>query len=94
MIPRASVSLRLLQRIRDEAHRFAVEYHRTLRKKRTIRSELDQITGVGPARRRILLKRFRSVEKVREAGFKELSELEGINRGVAEAIYRHFHPRK
>ncbi len=92
MIPRGSASLKLLKRIRDEAHRFAVEYHRKLRKKRIIRSELDRIPGVGPARRESLLKRFRSVAKIKEAGLEELSKLQGINKRVAENIYNHFHP--
>ncbi|KPL00991.1 MAG: hypothetical protein AMJ91_02260 [candidate division Zixibacteria bacterium SM23_73_3] len=91
MIPKDSASLRLLQRIRDEAHRFAVEYHRKLSKKRTIKSELDQIVGIGEARRKVLLKHFGSVEKIKKAGFEELLRLEGINKRVAENIHRYFH---
>ncbi len=93
MIPKGSASLRLLQRIRDEAHRFAVEYHRKLRKKRTIKSELDQIPGVGPARRKVLLKHFGSVEKIKQARLEKLLQIEGINKRVAENVYRYFHPR-
>lgn len=92
MIPKGSASLTLLQKVRDEAHRFAVGYHRKLRKKRTIRTELDQIPGVGPARRANLLKRFRSVAKIKEADIEELLSLQGINKRVAENIYNHFHP--
>ncbi len=92
MIEKGSASLTLLQRIRNEAHRFAIQYHRKLRKKRTIGSELDRIPGVGPARRESLLKRFRSVAKIKEAGLEELSKLQGINKRVAENIYNHFHP--
>jgi excinuclease ABC subunit C len=92
MIPKGSASLKLLKKIRDEAHRFAVEYHRKLRKKRIIRSELDQIPGVGPARRASLLKHFGSVAKIREANSGELVSLQGINKRVAENIYNHFHP--
>jgi len=91
MIPKGSASLKLLQRIRDEAHRFAVEYHRKLRKKRTIQSELDMIPGIGEARRRVLLKRFGSVEKIRQAGLKEILQIKGISKRVAENIYKHFH---
>jgi excinuclease ABC subunit C len=91
MIPKGSVSLKLLQRIRDEAHRFAVEYHRKLRKKRTIRSELDQIPGIGPARRKILLNAFGSVQAVRRAGLKELLQVEGVGKRAAENVYKHFH---
>jgi excinuclease ABC subunit C len=92
MIPKGSASLRLLQKVRDEAHRFAVDYHRRLRKKRTIRTELDQIPGVGPARRASLLRRFGSVAKIREANLDELLSLQGISKRVAENIYNHFHP--
>ena len=92
MIPKGSASLKLLQRIRNEAHRFAVGYHRKLRKKRTIKSELDQIPGIGLARREVLLKHFGSVEKIKQASLEELLKLEGINKGVAKSIYRHFHP--
>lgn len=92
MIPKGSASLRLLQRIRDEAHRFAVDYHRKLRKKRIIQSELDKIFGIGPVRRNILLKHFGSVEKIKHAGLEELRQTEGINQKVAEEVYKHFHP--
>lgn len=92
MIRKGSGSLKLLQRIRDEAHRFAVQYHRKLRKKRTMGSELDRIPGVGPARKESLLKHFRSVAKIKEADLEELSKLQGINKRVAENIYDHFHP--
>ncbi len=92
MIPKGSASLKLLQRIRNEAHRFAVEYHRKLRKKRTIRSELDRIPGIGPARRKILLKHFGSVERIKQVSLEELLEIEGISKKVAENIYNYFHP--
>jgi excinuclease ABC subunit C len=92
MIPKGSASLKLLQRIRNEAHRFAVEYHRKLRKKRTIKSELDQIPGIGPARRKILLKHFGSVEKIKQASLDELLQAEGISKKTAENIYDYFHP--
>jgi excinuclease ABC subunit C len=92
MIPKGSASLKLLQRIRDEAHRFAIEYHRKLRKKRTIKSELDQIPGIGPTRRNILLERFGSVERVKQASLEELLHAKGVNKIVAENIYKHFRP--
>ncbi len=91
MIPKGSVSLKLLQRIRDEAHRFAVDYHRRLRQKRITKSELDQIPGVGPARKQALLKRFRSVEGIKRAKLGELMQTEGLGRRVADRIYKHFH---
>jgi excinuclease ABC subunit C len=92
MIPKSSASLKLLQRIRNEAHRFAVEYHRKLRKKRTIRSELDGIPGIGPTRRKILLKQFGSVERIKDASSEELLQIEGISKRVAENIHKYFHP--
>jgi excinuclease ABC subunit C len=92
MIPKGSVSLKLLQRIRDEAHRFAVRYHRTLRKKDTIKSELDQIPGIGPQRRRVLIKQFGSIEQIKQTSMLELSKAEGINQKTAEKIYKYFNP--
>ena len=90
-IPKTSSGLKLLQQIRDEAHRFAVTYHRTLRKKRTIQSELDAIAGVGPIRRTALVKYFGSVKYVKEATVDELEAVEGIPTEVAERIWKHFH---
>jgi excinuclease ABC subunit C len=92
MIPKGSASLKLLQRIRDEAHRFAVDYHRRIRGKRITKSELDQIPGVGPTRRGILLKIFGSVEQIRQAKLQELLETDGVGKKAAENIYNHFHP--
>jgi excinuclease ABC subunit C len=92
MIPKSSVSLKLLQRIRNEAHRFAIDYHRKLRKKRIIKSELDEIPGIGPARRKILLSHFGSVERIKQAGLEELLQIEGITKKVAESIYSYFQP--
>ena len=92
MIRKGSASLKLLQRVRNEAHRFAVEYHRKLRKKRTIGSELDLIPGVGPVRRESLLKHFGSVERIRKADLEELLKLQGMNKRAAENVHKHFHP--
>jgi excinuclease ABC subunit C len=91
MIPKASASLKLLQRIRNEAHRFAIDYHRKLRKKRTIKSELDQIPGIGPTRRKILFSHFGSVERIKQASLEQLLQIEGISQKVAENIYNYFH---
>jgi len=90
-IPRTSSGLKLLQQIRDEAHRFAVTYHRTLRSKRTLRSDLDAIPGVGPERRALLLKTFGSVAAVREATVDELEMVENISANLARDIWEHFH---
>jgi len=92
MIPKSSASLKLLQRIRNEAHRFAIEYHHKLRKKRIITSELDQISGIGPARRKILLSHFGSVERIKQASLEELLKAEGVNKKAAENVYKYFHP--
>jgi len=90
-IPRTSSGLKLLQQIRDEAHRFAVTYHRTLRKKRTLRSDLDDIPGVGPERRAVLMKTFGSVAAVREATVDELEMVVNIPAKVARSVWEHFH---
>lgn len=79
-------SLRILQRLRDEAHRFGVTYHRTLRSKRVLKSELDDILGVGKIRKEKLIKRFGSVKKIREATIEELAEVVPLS--VAEEVYR------
>lgn len=76
-LPENSPALQILQRIRDEAHRFAVRYHRTLRRKRTVRSDLEEVPGLGPKRRRLLLKRFGSLERVLGASETELVETLG-----------------
>jgi excinuclease ABC subunit C len=86
ILPRNSQGLFLVQRVRDEAHRFAVEYHRKLRGKRGIASQLDQIPGIGPRRRQGLLKTFGSVEAIREASVDELAAVPGMTRGVAEQV--------
>ncbi|HUU45130.1 MAG TPA: helix-hairpin-helix domain-containing protein, partial [Acidobacteriota bacterium] len=90
-IPRASPSLRLLQRVRDEAHRFALTFQKSRRKKRVIRSELDGIRGVGPVRRQALLERFGSVAAVGKASRDELVERGGLDRRTAETVWSHFH---
>jgi excinuclease ABC subunit C len=86
MLPRNSQGLFLVQRIRDEAHRFAVEYHRRLRGQQGIASQLDQIPGIGPRRRQVLLKAFGSVEAIREASVEDLAAVPGMTRRVAEQI--------
>jgi excinuclease ABC subunit C len=91
MIPKDSASLRLVQRIRDEAHRFAISYHRQLRKKGVTRSELDRIPGIGPVRREVLLRRFRSVEQIKRADLQDLVETQGLGKKAAERVYKHFH---
>ena len=90
-IPRTSSGLKMLQRLRDESHRFAVTFHRSLRKKRTTASALDAIAGIGPARRAALLKFFGSVDSVREASVDDLLLVENISQDLAQTIWEHFH---
>jgi excinuclease ABC subunit C len=85
--------LLFLQRIRDEAHRFAITFHRKRRIKTSLQSELDAIPGIGKKRKAILLKHFKSIKKMREANVEELNALPGINRPVAEAVQRYFNSR-
>ena len=81
----------LVTRIQDEAHRFAIEYHRSLRSKEQVRSVLDDIPGIGETRRKALMRRFRSVENIRDASVEELSQTESMNVQSAEAVYQFFH---
>ena len=90
-VDKRSEGFKLITRIQDEAHRFAIEYHRSLRSKAQVSSVLDGIDGVGPARRKALMKHFMEIEKIRHASVGELMEATGINRGVAENIYNYFH---
>jgi excinuclease ABC subunit C len=91
LLPRSSEALYLLQRIRDEAHRFAVTYHRTLRGKQMTYSAFDDIPGVGPARRKALLDRFGSLKEVRKASVSELTEVVGISDVIAQRIHDYLH---
>ena len=89
-LPRRDPALRLLQRIRNEAHRFAVEYNRKLRGRRTIRSALGDIPGIGPARQRALLTRFGSVRGVLEAGADEITRVPGFSRVLADRVLSYL----
>ncbi|RKX23822.1 MAG: excinuclease ABC subunit C, partial [Candidatus Zixiibacteriota bacterium] len=89
-IPRGSPALILLKRIRDEAHRFAITYNRKVRTKRTIKSVLDEIPGIGPARRAALLKKFGSVKRIREASVEEIAEVKGITEVLAKSVKRRL----
>ena len=88
VLPRTSQALYLLQRVRDEAHRFAITYHRTLRGKQTRRSALDAIPGVGPKRKRALLRKFGSVKALREASVDDIAAVEGFSERLAETVKR------
>ena len=89
-----SEGFKLITRIQDEAHRFAIEYHRSLRGKAQVKSVLDEIPGVGPARRKALMRHFKSIEEVKAAQIEELAALPELNRRAAEDIYSFFHQKK
>ena len=82
---------RLITRIQDETHRFAIEYHRSLRSKTQVRSILDDIEGVGVQRRRALMKHFQSLEAIKEASLDELTQLPTMNKLSAQRVYDFFH---
>jgi excinuclease ABC subunit C len=85
-ISKSSPALMLLKQIRDEAHRFAITYNRKVRSKRTIKSELDNIPGIGPSKSRALLKKFGSVSRIKKATPEELAEVQGVNMKLAKSI--------
>ena len=87
-IPRGEEALYILQRVRDEAHRFAVTYHRTLRGKRMVDSMLDDVAGIGPARKRALLREFGSLKRLREADPDQLAEV--VPAAVAAELYERL----
>jgi excinuclease ABC subunit C len=90
-IDRHSEGFKLITRIQDEAHRFAIEYHRSLRSKAQVHSKLDEIEGIGPTRRKALMRRFQSMENIRDASVEELAATDSMNQAAAEAVYRYFH---
>jgi excinuclease ABC subunit C len=93
ILPPASAGTHLVARVRDEAHRFAIEYHRKLREKRAVHSELDDVTGIGEARKKALLRHFGSIEKIKQATVEELASAPGVTKKAAEAIVE-FYKRK
>lgn len=93
-IDKHSEGFRLITRIQDEAHRFAIEYHRSLRSKGQVRSILDDIPGIGDTRRKALMRHFKSLERVQEATREELSDIPGMNRLAAEQVYQFFRERE
>lgn len=91
IIPRQSKALYLLQRLRDESHRFAIEYHRKLRNKEMTQSVLDDIKGLGNTRKQRLIKEFGGINKIKSASLEQLKEISWLPDSVAENIYNHFH---
>ena len=93
-IDKHSEGFRLITRIQDEAHRFAIEYHRSLRGKTQVKSILDDIPGIGQARRKALMRQFKDIEAVRQASVEELAAAPQMNRRAAQAVYDFFHGEK
>jgi excinuclease ABC subunit C len=92
ILPAGSPALRLIQRVRDEAHRFAIAGHRKARDRTRRESFLEEIAGLGPARRRELLKTFGGLQGVKQASVEDLAKVQGISRALAERIYEHMNP--
>ncbi len=91
VLDRHSGALHLLERVRDEAHRFAITRHTALRTKKTMHSRLDGIPGIGQTRKRALLAQFRTMSAIAQASVDELARAQGMNRPAAQAVYDHFH---
>ena len=91
VIDRHSEGFKLITRVQDEAHRFAITYHRSLRDKKEIHSVLDEIDGIGPVKRKALMKHFLDIERIRNADVSELMEVSGISEPLAHNIYDYFH---
>jgi excinuclease ABC subunit C len=92
LLPRRAEALHLLQRVRDEAHRFAVTFHRKLRAKRSLKSQIDDLPGIGKARRKVLLEHFGSFEALKNATVDELTTVPGVPKNVGRAIWAKLHP--
>ena len=88
-----SEGFKLITRIQDEAHRFAIEYHRSLRSKEQVHSVLDDISGIGPARRKALMKKYQSLDAIKEASVEDLADTDSMNEKAAVAVYKFFHEK-
>lgn len=91
-IERDSEGFKLITRIQDEAHRFAIEYHRSLRSKTQVHSILDDIPGIGATRRKALMRKYDSIEEIKNASVEELAQVESMDSRSADSVYRFFHP--
>ena len=89
-----SEGFKLITRIQDEAHRFAIEYHRSLRSKTQVKSVLDDIPGVGPARRKALMRHFKSLEEIKNASVEQFLEIPEMNERTAQEIYNFFRKKE
>ena len=90
-IDRNSEAFKLITRIQDEAHRFAIEFHRSLRGKKQVKSILDDIPGVGPARRKALMQHFKSIDNIKEASLENLEQAPSMTKNIAKSVYDFFH---
>ena len=90
-IDRNSEAFKLITRIQDEAHRFAIEFHRSLRSKKQVKSILDDIPGVGPARRKALMQHFKSIDNIKEASLENLEQAPSMTKNIAKSVYDFFH---
>lgn len=93
LFPPKNEAFDLITRIQDEAHRFAIEYHKLLRGKQQVKSVLDDIPGIGPTRRKALLQSMKTIEVIRNASVEELMKIPGMNQPSAQAVYLHFHEK-
>lgn len=93
LFPPKNEAFDLITRIQDEAHRFAIEYHKLLRGKQQVKSVLDDIPGIGPTRRKALLQSMKTIEAIRNASVEELMKIPGMNQPSAQAVYLHFHEK-
>ncbi len=93
-IDKNSEGFKLVTRIQDEAHRFAIEYHRSLRRKTNIKSVLDDIKGIGPVRRKALMRHFKSIEDIKQASIEELCKVQEMNETAAKELYSYFHQKQ
>ena len=94
ILPKDNLGFRLIYKIQEEAHRFAINYHRSLRTKTMFKSELDDIKGIGQKRKTALLKHFQSLDKIKNASVDELKTVESMNIKAAEQLYEHFHKKE
>ena len=90
-IDKGSEGFKLITRLQDEAHRFAIEYHRSLRSKSMTYSFLDDISGIGPKRRKALIKHFEGLDRIKDADVEELAQVDGMNLQAAQAVYDYLH---
>ena len=86
ILPRDSQGLFLLQRLRDEAHRFAITFHRQLRSQKSLKSKIDDVPGIGPKKRKLLINHFGSMKNIQKSSIEEISSLPGINKSLAKTL--------